>query len=308
MDVLVVGSLAYDSLETPFGKREDELGGSASYGGFSASFHDSINNGNGIAIVGVVGNDFKQEHIRWYKDANLDISGLEIKQGLTFRWKGSYHGDMSQAVTHDTQLNVFETFNPVVPKTHCKPKILMCANLLPSIQASIIEQTQPSRLTILDSMNLWIEISRDDLLNVIKKVEILILNDAEVKMLAGDENLITASKKVLELSDGGILVVKKGEHGVIAFHPDGIISIPSFPVENLRDPTGCGDSFAGAMAQRLSGGEGELTLHELSESLVHATVTASFTLEEFGTARLRELTRAQYQQRLEAYRMMSRTS
>ena len=125
MDVLVVGSLAYDSLETPFGKREDELGGSASYGGFSASFHDSINNGNGIAIVGVVGNDFKQEHISWYKDANLDISGLEIKQGLTFRWKGSYHGDMSQAVTHDTQLNVFETFNPVVPKTHCNPKILM---------------------------------------------------------------------------------------------------------------------------------------------------------------------------------------
>ena len=154
MDVLVVGSLAYDTLETPAGSSEDELGGSASYGGFSAAFHNKKNHGNGISILGVVGEDFKQEHLDWYQDSEIDISGIEIVEGNTFRWTGSYHGNMAEAVTHDTQLNVFESFEPKIPQSHTNPKILMCANLLPSIQSTVLDQVTPERLTVLDSMNL----------------------------------------------------------------------------------------------------------------------------------------------------------
>ncbi|MEC8789263.1 MAG: PfkB family carbohydrate kinase, partial [Candidatus Thermoplasmatota archaeon] len=273
MDVLIVGSLAYDSLETPAGSVENELGGSASYGGFSAAFHNNKNAGNGVGIVGVIGQDFQPEHLEWYKNAGLDTSGIEVNQGETFRWKGSYHGSMAEAVTHETHLNVFENFQPKVPQPLKQTKVLMCANLHPALQSSVLSQTEVSRVSILDSMNLWIEIANEELKDVMKQVDILILNDGEVRMLADEENLIVAAKTVLEMKNGGILVVKKGENGVIAFHPDGMISMPSFPTSNLVDPTGCGDSFAGSMAHYLSKNSGEVSREELAESLVHATVT-----------------------------------
>ena len=305
MDVLIVGSLAYDSLETPLGSRQDELGGSASYGGFSAAFHNKLNNGNGVSILGVVGKDFKEEHLQWYQDSGIDISAIEVQEGSTFRWTGSYHGNMAEAITHDTQLNVFESFEPKIPQSHFEPKILMCANLLPSIQSKVLDQVKPRRLTVLDSMNLWIEISLEELLEVIKRVELLILNDGEVRMLAGDENLISASKKVLGMKNGGILVVKRGEHGVIAFHPDGMISMPAYPTNNLVDPTGCGDSFAAALCQKLSSGSGELSRDELVESLIHATITASFTIEDFGVQRLRNISEEEYESRYLDYKFIS---
>ena len=308
MDVLIVGSLAYDSLETPVGSRENELGGSASYGGFSAAFHNKKNSGKGVAIVGVVGQDFKTEHLDWYKNAGLEISGIEVNEGETFRWRGSYHGTMAEAVTHETQLNVFETFQPKVPSSHTKPKVLMCANLPPGLQSSVISQTSAERVSILDSMNLWIEIANDELQDVMKRVDILVLNDGEVRMLASDENLIEASKSVLRMKEGGILVVKRGEHGVLAIHPDGIISMPSYPTSDLVDPTGCGDSFAGAMAQFLAKGSGEVGREELAEALVHATVTASFTIESFGTERIRNLSLIEYEERLSDYRSITKTS
>ena len=308
MDVLIVGSLAYDSLETPVGSREDELGGSASYGGFSAAFHNRKNQGNGIALVGVVGDDFKPEHIEWYKDSGLDISGIEVNQGETFRWKGSYHGTMAEAVTHETHLNVFENFQPKVPSNHANPKVLMCANLHPSLQSSVLSQAKAKRVSILDSMNLWINIANEELRGLIKKVDILVLNDGEVRMLSENDNLIVASKEVLAMKNGGILVVKRGEHGVLALHPDGMISMPSYPTSNLADPTGCGDSFAGAMAQVLSQGSGKVRYDELAEALVHATVTASFTIENFGTERIRNLTNGEYEQRLSDYRTITNTS
>jgi len=308
MDVLIVGSLAYDSLETPVGSRADELGGSASYGGFSAAFHNRKNSGNGIALVGVVGDDFKSEHLEWYNASGLDISGIEVNRGETFRWKGSYHGTMAEAVTHETHLNVFETFQPKVPTSHSKPQVLMCANLHPSLQSSVLLQATAKRVSILDSMNLWINIANEELRELIKKVDILVLNDGEVRMLSGDENLITASNSVLQMKNGGILVVKRGEHGVLALHPEGMISMPSYPTSNLVDPTGCGDSFAGAMAQILSQGSGEVSRAELAEALVHATVTASFTIENFGTERIRNLTNEEYQQRLIEYRTITNTS
>jgi len=308
MDVLIVGSLAYDSLETPVGSRENELGGSASYGGFSAAFHNKKNSGKGVAIVGVVGQDFKTEHLDWYKNAGLEISGIEVNEGETFRWRGSYHGTMAEAVTHETHLNVFETFQPKVPSSHTKPKVLMCANLPPGLQSSVISQTSAERVSILDSMNLWIEIANEELQDVMKRVDILVLNDGEVRMLASDENLIEASKSVLRMKEGGILVVKRGEHGVLAIHPDGIISMPSYPTSDLVDPTGCGDSFAGAMAQFLAKGSGEVGREELAEALVHATVTASFTIESFGTERIRNLSPIEYEERLSDYRSITKTS
>lgn len=308
MDVLIVGSLAYDSLETPAGSVENELGGSASYGGFSAAFHNNKNRGNGVGIVGVIGQDFQSEHLEWYKNAGLDISGIEENQGETFRWKGSYHGSMAEAVTHETHLNVFENFQPKVPQSLKKTKVLMCANLHPSLQSSVISQTEVGRVSLLDSMNLWIDIAIEELKDVMKQVDILILNDAEVRMLADEENLIVAGKAVLEMKNGGILVVKKGENGVIAFHPDGMISMPSFPTSNLVDPTGCGDSFAGSMAHYLSQNSGRISREELAESLVHATVTASFTIENFGTERIRKLSAEEYESRLLEYRSITKTS
>ena len=308
MDVLIVGSLAYDSLETPLGSREEELGGSASYGGFSAAFHNRRNGGNGIGLVGVIGEDFKSEHLDWYIQSGLTIDGIEVNQGETFRWKGSYHGTMAEAVTHETHLNVFENFQPKVPSSHTNPTVLMCANLHPSLQSSVILQTDVGRVSILDSMNLWINIAIDELRDVITKVDLLILNDAEVRMLASDENLIRAAKAVLEMKNGGILVVKRGEHGVLALHPEGFISMPSYPTLELTDPTGCGDSFADAMAQILSQGSGDISRQELAEALVHATVTASFTIENFGTERIRNLSVEEYEKRLSEYRLITNTS
>ncbi len=308
MDVLIVGSLAYDSLETPVGSVDCELGGSASYGGFSASFHNKKNDGNGVGLVGVIGQDFRQQHLDWYKKSGLDITGIEVGEGETFRWRGSYHGSMADAVTHETHLNVFENFQPKVPDSQKNAKVLMCANLHPSLQSSVIAQTNIERISILDSMNLWIEIANDELKEVMKKVDILILNDSEVRMLAGEDNLILAAKAVLGMKNGGILVVKKGENGVIALHPDGLISMPSYPTSNLVDPTGCGDSFAGSMAQYLSIKSGIVSKEELAESLVHATVTASFTIESFGTERIRKLSVDEYEARLLEYRSITKTS
>ena len=308
MDVLIVGSLAYDSLETPLGSREDELGGSASYGGFSAAFHNRRTSGNGVALVGVIGEDFKEEDLELYIKSGLDISGIESSSGETFRWKGSYHGDMAEAVTHETHLNVFEHFQPKVPIGHASPKVLMCANLHPALQSSVLNQTKARRLSILDSMNLWINIAHDELIDVMRKVDIVVLNDGEVRMLASDDNLVTAAQTVLKMKNGGMLVVKRGEHGVLALHPDGLISMPAFPTSNVTDPTGCGDSFAGALSQFLAQGDGRVSRKELAESLVHATVTASFTIEEFGTERIRNLTIEEYESRLEEFRILSNTS
>lgn len=308
MDVLIVGSLAYDSLETPHGSRNEELGGSASYGGFSAAFHNRRISGDGVGLVGVIGEDFNPEHLAWYTSAGLNISGIESTSGHTFRWKGSYHGNMAEAITHETHLNVFEHFQPKVPDSHRTPKVLMCANLHPSLQSAVLSQTNAQRMSILDSMNLWINIAHDQLLEVMREVDLVVLNDGEVRMLASDENLVRAAHKVLEMMNGGILVVKRGEHGVIALHPDGFISMPAYPTSDIIDPTGCGDSFAGAMSQFLANGSGEVTRKELAESLVHATVTASFTIENFGSERLRNLTVEEYNQRLEEFRIISNTS
>ena len=302
MDVLMVGSIAYDSVSSPAGKVEDALGGSAVYAGIASRFHANYLNLSEIGLVGVVGKDFLESDISMLESQGLDLSGLEIAEGKTFRWEGSYHGDMGVAETHDTHLNVFGDFNPKVPDSSKEPTVLFCANLVPALQAQVLEQAQGTRLSMLDSMNLWIEIARDDLLSVMKSVDLIIINDGEVKMLAGDDNLVRAAKKLISMVGCNSLVIKKGEHGVIAFHQDGMIALPAYPTELVVDPTGCGDSFAGTIAAYLASGSGDVSKDELREALVRATVTASFTLESFGTSGLLSLNNNAFAERLAHFR------
>ena len=301
MKVVMVGSIAYDSVESPEGKVENALGGSAIYGGIASQFHASQLDLGSVGIVGVVGTDFLQADRDKLSDLGLDLRGIETAQGNTFRWTGSYHGDMGVAQTHDTQLNVFGEFEPKVPEFAQNPKVLFCANLLPILQSKVLDQVEPKRLSMLDSMNLWITTAKNDLLDVMKRVDLIIINDGEVKMLAEDENFIRASRKVVEMTGCYTLIVKRGEFGVIAFHGEQIISLPAFPTEMVVDPTGCGDSFAGTLASHLANGEGEISRKELRDALIAATVTSSFTLESFGTERLIDLSEQDFAQRLSYY-------
>ena len=300
----MVGSIAYDSVTSPVGKVEDALGGSAVYAGIASRFHGNYLGLEKIGLVGVVGQDFKATDIAMLESQGLDLTGLEIAEGNTFRWEGSYHGDMGVAQTHDTQLNVFGDFDPKVPSQSTSPKVLFCANLVPILQSKVLEQATGTRLSMLDSMNLWIEIAKEDLLSVMERVDLIIINDGEVRMLAEDDNLIRASRTLIEMVGCQTLIIKKGEHGVVAFHGGEIISLPAYPTENIVDPTGCGDSFAGTIAAFLASNDGKLTRNELREALVRATVTASFTLESFGTSGLLALDNEMFSSRLNEFEAM----
>ena len=297
----MVGSIAYDSVTSPVGNVEDALGGSAVYAGIASRFHGNYLGLEKIGLVGVVGQDFKSTDIAMLESQGLDLTGLEIAEGKTFRWEGSYHGDMGVAQTHDTQLNVFGDFDPKVPSQSTSPKVLFCAHLVPMLQAKVLDQAKGTRLSMLDSMNLWIEIAKEDLLSVMKSVDLIIINEGEVRMLTQDDNLIRASRTLIQMVGCQTLVIKKGENGVVAFHGGEIISLPAYPTDKVVDPTGCGDSFAGTIAAFLSSNNGELTRDELREALVRATVTASFTLESFGTSGLLDLTVEMFNTRLNKF-------
>ena len=304
MDVLIVGSVAYDSVASPLGHVKDALGGSATYAGLACSFHSKRLSLEKVGLVGVVGQDFSEKDRLLLSNSGLDLQGIETADGDTFRWSGSYHGTMAEAQTHETHLNVFEHFEPKVPETHRSPQITFCANLHPALQASVLQQASPRRLSMLDSMNLWIDIAKDSLIDVMRSVDLVIINDGEVRMLADDENLVRAARKVLEMIGVKTLVVKRGEHGVIAFHGEDIISLPAFPTEQVVDPTGCGDTFAGSIAAHLATGEGELSRDELRQALLSATVSASFTLESFGTEALHSMSLEAFNQRLSDFEQM----
>ena len=285
-------------MTSPAGNVENALGGSAVYAGIASRFHGNYLDLEKIGLVGVVGQDFRSEDIAMLESQGLDLSGLEVAEGKTFRWEGSYHGDMGVAQTHDTQLNVFGDFDPKVPPESTAPKVLFCANLVPILQSKVLQQAKGTRISMLDSMNLWIEIAKDDLLAVMQSVDLIIINDGEVRMLAQDDNLIRASRALIKMVGCQTLIIKKGENGVIAFHNGEIISLPAYPTENVVDPTGCGDSFAGTIAAFLASNEGNISRDELREALIRATVTASFTLESFGTSGLLNLTNELFNSRL----------
>ena len=284
MSILVVGSVALDSVETPFGKIENALGGSATYFSVAASFFY-----NNIYLVGVVGTDFPKEHVDFLISRGIDLDGLEqIEDGKTFRWGGSYIDDLNAAETHFTDLNVFSNFQPKLPKSYQNSPYVFLANINPELQINVLRQMTTPKLVVCDTMNLWIDISQPMLLETLKEVDILILNDAEARQLTGENNLTRAGKKILTFGPTRV-IIKKGEHGAISLTESTFFSAPAYPLTNVVDPTGAGDSFAGGFMGSLA------TLNNFSEqsirrSIINGTVIASFNVEDFSLDRQRTLT------------------
>ena len=304
MSVLIVGSIAYDSVESPAGTVTNALGGSATYSGLSCQFIQRLHDGPNASLVGVVGSDFTTADREILSQSGLELSGLEVAEGETFRWEGAYHGAMAEAETRATHLNVFEHFEPQVPEDAKQPVILFCANLHPAIQRNVMEQTSPARITMLDSMNLWIDIARTELLEVMTAADLVIINDGEARMLTQEDNLVLAMHELAKQTETATLVVKRGEHGVLALHRGELLALPAYPTAALVDPTGCGDTFAGALASHLSQRTHALEMAELRDGLMMATVMASFTLEAFGTDALRRLKIQEFDNRYLGYRAM----
>jgi sugar/nucleoside kinase (ribokinase family) len=282
MSVLVVGSVALDHVKTPFGEVKDAQGGSCSYASVSASYFADV------SIVGVIGGDFPQACIERFSRHNINISGLEtVADGKTFRWSGYYEYDMSQAHTLDTQLNVFATFQPKIDSTNRSTPFLLLGNIDPELQLAVLEQIDQPRLTMVDTMNLWISIKQRELRAVIAKCDIVLLNDAEARQLCDTVNLQQAAKEILKMGPKRV-IIKKGEHGCLMFSENDFFSCPAFPLELVKDPTGAGDAFAGGFIGYLAN-QAELNEHAFRQAIVVGTTMASFTVEDFSLNRLGSL-------------------
>jgi sugar/nucleoside kinase (ribokinase family) len=289
MNILVVGSLALDSVKTPLGKVEDALGGSATYFSLSASiFHK-------VRLVGVVGTDFPNEYIELLKKRGIDLDGLQQVEGKTFRWQGEYHYDLNKAITLDTQLNVFENFSPKIPSQYQDTDFIFLANIDPDLQLNVLEQLKSPKLVVGDTMNFWIERKKEALLKVLKKINIAILNDAEVRQITNEPNLIIAAKKILSLGVSRV-IIKKGEHGSLMISKDSFFSAPAYPLEVIFDPTGAGDTFAGGFLGYLASIE-NLGEQEMKKAIIYGTTIASFTVEDFSVNRLIQLTQKDIEKR-----------
>lgn len=296
MSVLVVGSIALDSVETPHGKIKNALGGSATYFSTAASFFTDVK------MVGVVGEDFPQEHLNFLKERNVDIEGVKHSRGKTFRWGGEYpKDDLNNAETLFTELNVFENFDPRLPKNYRSTPYLFLANINPELQLQVLQQVENPKLIVCDTMNLWINISRDELKRVLKEVDVLILNDAEARDLSQRLNLVSAAKNIIEEYDIGRVVIKKGEHGAISLTKDEYFAAPAYPLETVIDPTGAGDSFAGGFMGYLASTD-DLSENGIRKAIIYGTIMASFNVEDFSLNRLRTLTKSEIEERLEKLR------
>jgi sugar/nucleoside kinase (ribokinase family) len=292
MSLLVVGALAYDTVETPSGKVEDILGGAATYFAVGASFFGPVR------LVGVVGEDFKHEHRKLLLDQGVNLDGLETKPGKTFRWAGRYAGDMNVAQTMATHLNVLDGYEPKVPAAFRDSTFVFLANAPPRTQAHVLDQV-PDAFSVLDTMNYWIQETWDDLLAVLRRVDMLVCNDQEARALAEDHSLIRAGRKLLDLGPKAV-VVKKGEHGAFLWTRGSFHAIPAYPLEQVVDPTGAGDSFAGGLVGALAaaGSTGEAALRR---AMICGTIVASFTVEDFSLRRLRAITRKDVDARYEEF-------
>ena len=289
-EVVIVGSIGLDNLKTPHGEKHQILGGSISYSSLAARLFTPVN------IVGVIGEDFPQQYIELFQSKNINIEGLEIRQGKTFRWQGEYTNDMSEAITIDTQLNSFADFNPVLNSNQKNADFLFLANIQPDLQLNVLSQMNNPQFVMCDTMNLWIKTMPEELKEVISKINLLLVNDKEAKMLTGEENLILAARKILEMGPEYV-IIKKGEHGSMLFSQDGeIFILPAFPLSNVKDPTGAGDTFAGGLLGSLSQ-ESKITFQSLKRSMISGTILASFTAQEFGIDRLKMITDEQFSQR-----------
>lgn len=296
MSLLAVGTVAFDQIETPFGKRDRALGGSATYLTLAARFMtDDIN------LVAVVGNDFPEEYVDVLRSRQINLDGLEFRTDQkTFAWGGRYHYDLNNRDTLFTDLNVLSSFNPILPSHYTGSRIVCLGNLDPNVQASVMDQCASADLVLCDTMNFWIENTPDSLETLLGRVDCLVINDSEARELAEEPNLIVAARKIRERGPR-ILIIKKGEHGALMFAGDSIFSVPAYPLEDIQDPTGAGDAFMGGFAGYLSGCR-EINLDALKHALVYGSVVASFTVEKFGPEGLYDLKMADILARIDAFR------
>ncbi len=289
MTLLVVGSTAFDTVETPYGVADRCLGGSSTYFSLAAAMFADVR------LVSVVGEDFPDEHRQVLQEKGVNLEGLEVKPGKTFTWSGRYSADMNDRDTVDVQLNTFGEFNPKVPESFRNSPYVFLANGAPSTQASVLDQVESPVFTVADTMDLWIETQKDDLLALLERIDGLIVNDQEIKMLTGESNLIRAGRRALELGPK-LVMVKKGEHGCFLFSHFFQHALPAYPTEDVRDPTGAGDSFAGGFMGFLAGCD-SLSLWNMKRAMAYGTVTASLTVEAFGVNRLAESRRSDVERR-----------
>ncbi|MAO71561.1 MAG: sugar kinase [Flavobacteriales bacterium] len=284
MSILIVGTVAFDAIETPFGKTEKIIGGAATYIGLSSSFFSK-----NLKLVSVVGEDFPKSAINMLEKHNVCTKGLQIKKGeKTFFWSGRYHKDMNTRDTLETQLNVLENFDPIIPKEYQNSEYLMLGNLMPAVQKKVLSQMKKRpKLVVLDTMNFWMDHFLEDLKTSLTDVDVLTINDEEARQLSGEHSLVKAAKVILQMGPK-YLIIKKGEHGALLFNHKNVFFTPALPLEDVLDPTGAGDSFAGGFIGYLEKTD-DTSFENMKKAVVYASVMASFTVEEFGTKKLQEI-------------------
>jgi len=298
--LLIVGTVAYDAIESPFGKTDKILGGAATYIGLSASFFKVQS-----AIVSVIGDDFDQQHIDMLKNKNIDLTGLEtVPGGKTFFWSGRYHNDLNSRDTLATELNVLADFKPVVPANFKDADVVMLGNLHPLVQISVLDQMEKQpKLVVLDTMNFWMDCALDELKQVMKRVDVITINDEEARQLSGEYSLVRAAAKIHEMGPQYV-VIKKGEHGALLFHNSQVFFAPALPLEEVFDPTGAGDTFAGGFSGYLAQSE-NISFENMKNAIIYASNMASFCVEKFGTERMEKLTREEVVERLQQFRALT---
>ncbi len=296
MSLLVVGTVAFDAIETPFGKTDKIVGGAATYISVSASyFRKNIN------LISVVGDDFPNATIEMLKEKSVNTDGLQIKQGeKTFFWSGKYHADMNTRDTMDTQLNVLSNFDPIIPESYQDCEYLMLGNLMPSLQQKVIKglKNRP-KLIVLDTMNFWIEVALADLLATMKLIDVLTINDEEARLLTGDYSLVKAARKILTMGPK-YLIIKKGEHGALLFHEKEVFFAPALPLEEVFDPTGAGDTFAGGFIGYISA-TNDISFDNIKRGVIHGSAMASFCVEKFGLERIEGLSEGEIDARIQEF-------
>ena len=302
MSVLVVGSIALDTVKTPLEEHADLLGGSASYAAVGASFFSPVN------LVGIVGNDFPGEHLEFLRARQIDLTGLQQVEGKTFRWSGEYMWDLNTRETRSVELNVFEHFTPTLPGAYPGAQIVLLANIAPKLQSHVLDQMNRPLFTIADTMDLWINIAREDLEALIKRVDMLILNDGEARQFTGETSLIKAGHKIRAMGPR-FVAIKKGEHGCLLFGEGEFFSCAAYPLEDIHDPTGAGDTFAGGLAGHLAAGlangGGGIDFARLRQAVVYGSVLASYNVEAFSLERLRSIKTHDIDARYQAFRALS---
>ncbi len=298
--LLIVGTVAFDAIETPFGKTEKILGGAATYIGLAASQFD-VESG----IVSVVGGDFPEGYLEMLNSKNIDTSGIEIvKNGKTFFWSGKYHNDLNTRDTLTTELNVLADFKPVVPNKFQNPDFLMLGNLHPSVQMSVIKQiSKRPKLVVLDTMNFWMDNTWDELIEVIKKIDVITINDEEARQLSGEYSLVRAAHKIHKMGPKYV-IIKKGEHGALLFNKENVFFAPALPLEDVFDPTGAGDTFAGGFIGYLASTH-DISFENMKRAVIYGSNLASFSVEKFGTRQMEGLTKKEVQNRLKDFKQLT---